>query len=392
MNRPSTSPILVCMKWVALRPEIDPLTGSMVTDERWSGPSLADQAALEWALRLAEARATTTHVVTVGTDAADAMLRDALAAGATTATRVHLDAGDEHQATSACVGRLLADVARPLDPAMVLCGDWSLDRGSASVPSFLAAELALDAACGLVRIEQTDEHRLEVERRLDGGRREVLAVTGPAVLSVEGATARLRRAPLRGVLRARTASVRVDWVADLPSVPGLRGVADAGGRLGMTFLPGKQRDGWTGMHWRDLQTDVARLRGELGVDTLLLLVEDHELVAARVPDIADTMAAAGIHLIRFPIVDMHVTDDRDGLRLVLDDVLARLARGQSVAVACRGGMGRTGTIVGCLLRDGGLSPDAAINLTRASRKNTIERHTQEQFVTAWDWPPREALS
>ena len=209
MNRPSTAPILVCMKWVALRPEIDPLTGSVVTDERWSGPSLADQAALEWALRLAEARATTTHVVTVGTDAADAMLRDALAAGATTATRVHLDAGDEHQPTSACVGRLLADVARPLDPAMVLCGDWSLDRGSASVPSFLAAELALDAACGLVRIEQTDEHRLEVERRLDGGRREVLAVTGPAVLSVEGATARLRRAPLRGVLHARTASVRV---------------------------------------------------------------------------------------------------------------------------------------------------------------------------------------
>ena len=209
MNCPSSSPILVCMKWVALRPEIDPLTGSMVTDERWSGPSLADQAALEWALRLAEARTTTTHVVTVGTDAADAMLRDALAAGATTVTRVHLDAGDEHQPTSACVGRLLADVARPLDPAMVLCGDWSLDRGSASVPSFLAAELALDAACGLVRIEQTDERRLEVERRLDGGRREVLAVTGPAVLSVEGATARLRRAPLRGVLHARTASVRV---------------------------------------------------------------------------------------------------------------------------------------------------------------------------------------
>ena len=189
-----------------------------------------------------------------------------------------------------------------------------------------------------------------------------------------------------------TNPIRVDWVADLPGVPGLRGAADAGGRLGMTFLPGKQRDGWTGLHWRDLQTDVARLRGVLGVDTFLLLVEDHELVSARVPDLADTMAAAGIHLIRFPIVDMHVTADREGLRLVLDDVLARLARGESVAVACRGGMGRTGTIVGCLLRDGGLDPDAAISLTRASHKNTIERHTQEQFVTEWDWPPREALS
>ncbi len=175
-------------------------------------------------------------------------------------------------------------------------------------------------------------------------------------------------------------------------MPGLRGVADAGGRLGMTFLPGKQRDGWTGLHWRDLQTDVARLRGELGVDTFLLLVEDHELAAARVPDLAGTMAAAGIELIRFPIVDMQVTPDREGLRRVLDDVLTRLVRGESVAVACRGGMGRTGTIVGCLLRDGGLNPNAAISLTRATRKNTIERDTQEQFVTAWEWPPREALS
>ena len=208
-NPAPESPIVVCMKWVALRPEIDPLTGAVVTDERWSGPSLADQAALEWALRIAETRSITVHVIAVGTAAADAMLRDALAAGASAVTRVHLDDGDEHQPTSACIARLLADVARPLDPAMVLCGDWSLDRGSASVPSFLAAELSLDAACGLVHLEQPDSRRLEVERRLDGGRREVLVETGPAVLAVEGATARLRRAPLSGVWHARTAAVRV---------------------------------------------------------------------------------------------------------------------------------------------------------------------------------------
>ncbi len=208
MNPPSP-PIVVCMKWVALRPEIDPLTGTIVTDERWSGPSLADQAALEWALRLAQTRATAVHVITVGTADADSMLRDALAAGATAVTRVHLDDGDEHQPTSACVARLLAGVARPLDPVMVLCGDWSLDRGSASVPSYLGAELSLEAVCGLVRIEQARDRRLDVERRLDGGRREVLAIAGPAVLSVEGTTARLRRAPLRGVLQARSANVRV---------------------------------------------------------------------------------------------------------------------------------------------------------------------------------------
>ena len=104
------------------------------------------------------------------------------------------------------------------------------------------------------------------------------------------------------------------------------------------------------------------------------------------------LAGEGIDLLRFPIVDMTVTADRDGLRAMLDDVLARIAAGQRVVVACRGGMGRTGTIVGCLLRDGGLDGDAAIALTRASRKDTIERDIQERFVEAWDWSPREVLA
>ena len=182
-----------------------------------------------------------------------------------------------------------------------------------------------------------------------------------------------------------TNPMRVDWV-DLSSVPGLRGVADAGGRLGMTFLPGKQRDGWSGLHWRDLSADAARMRHEHGVDALLLLVEDHELEGARVPEIATVMAEQGIELLRFPIVDMDVASDRAALRVALDDVRVRLAAGHSVAVACRGGLGRTGTIVACLLRDGGLDADAAIALTRASRRHTIERHTQEAFVADWAWP------
>ena len=58
--------------------------------------------------------------------------------------------------------------------------------------------------------------------------------------------------------RTSTQSHPVDWV-DLRAVPRL---LDVPGRLGMTFLPGKQRDGWTGLHWRDLETDAARLGGD----------------------------------------------------------------------------------------------------------------------------------
>jgi protein-tyrosine phosphatase len=151
----------------------------------------------------------------------------------------------------------------------------------------------------------------------------------------------------------------------------------------MTFLPGKQRDGWTGLHWRDLQTDVAGLSEVHGVDTFVLLVEDHELDASRVADIADAFTAHGIRLVRFPIRDVDVTDDPEALRSVVDDLRTEIDAGRSVVVACRGGLGRTGTVVGCLLRDAGVDAERAIELTRRSRPGAIETASQAEFVRDW---------
>lgn len=172
--------------------------------------------------------------------------------------------------------------------------------------------------------------------------------------------------------------IRVDWVQDLESLPRFRGVVAAGGGLGMTVAPGRR--------------DVAALRGVERVDTFVLLIEDHELELLDDPGIAAAMAEAGIELLRFAIVDGSVPVPGGGFRSLLDDLLARLARGQRVVVACRAGLGRTGTLVGCLLRDGGLDGDSAIATTRASRPDTIENERQEAYVNGWDWPPREALA
>jgi electron transfer flavoprotein beta subunit len=209
----TAAPIVVCMKWVSLRPEIDPLTGNVETDERWSGPSAADEAALELALLIGESRNARVVVFTAGAIAAESMLRNALACGATSAYHILLS---EHiDSASMAIAGALANVIKPLNPQLVLCGDWSLDRGSGSVPLFLAAELDAEAACGLVSLrladgrEQTTTLRAELraERRLDGGRRELLTIAGPAVLSVEGTTARLRRATLRATLAAKTTPI-----------------------------------------------------------------------------------------------------------------------------------------------------------------------------------------
>jgi protein-tyrosine phosphatase len=181
--------------------------------------------------------------------------------------------------------------------------------------------------------------------------------------------------------------LRVDHV-ELASVTRLRGVADAAGSLGMTFTPGKHDVGRSRTHRRDLAADIATLRDEHRADAFVLLIEDRELTQLRFPGLPDAVADAGIALIRYPIPDGKVPVDRSTFRSMLDGLLARLARGQRVVVACRGGLGRTGTVVWCLLRDGGLDGSAAIALTRATRHGAIETEAQERFVRAWDWPDR----
>ena len=187
--------------------------------------------------------------------------------------------------------------------------------------------------------------------------------------------------PLVGRLLARqgyrTSDIRVDWV-DLSGVPGLR---EAKGRLGMTFLPGKRDIGMSGDHWRVLENDVELLRSAHGVDRFVLLVGDDELAVTRVRDVAAVMERHGIELVRYPIDDGGVPEDLDSFRALLGDIRAAVVEeGRSVVVACRGGLGRTGTVVASLLREAGLDGDSAIALARESRKGTIENATQEQFV------------
>lgn len=198
-----------CLKWAPLRAEVDPLTGAVDVDARFTGVSPADEAALEWALRLAEATGGRVVAISAGPAGAEAILRDALAAGADDALLVEI----APETSSLEVARSLASALAGVD--VVCCGDYSLDRGSGSVPAFLAAELGAAQALGLIeaRLDEAVDGTaggsaggFRVIRRLDQGRREVLAVATPAVLSFEGGL-ELRRAPLPRVLAARTAAV-----------------------------------------------------------------------------------------------------------------------------------------------------------------------------------------
>ena len=192
--------VAVLLKRVDLRPAIDPLTGATTADAH-GGLSAADECALELALRQAERTATSVLAVSAGGRAADAVLRQAIEAGAGRAVRVDVVAG----ADSAAVAAVLAAEVRGC--SWVWCGAHSLDRGSGSVPAFVAGHLGAAQALGVASVESDPSGSLVVERRLDGGRREVLRVRAPAVISVEAGVAPLRRAALASAIAANAATI-----------------------------------------------------------------------------------------------------------------------------------------------------------------------------------------
>ncbi len=203
--------VVVCVKWTDLRPVVDPLHGAVTAQTHGEGFSSSDRAALEVGLRLADSWDAEVALVALGPSAADGALRELAASGVARVVRVDASTDLPSDQVAALLGAAITAIA-PGDDRLVLCGDASADRGSGSVPAFLAAALDSSQALGLIQAASDPDASVGAVaalRRLDGGRRERLSVAAPAVLSVEGGAGELRRASLASSLAARELPVEV---------------------------------------------------------------------------------------------------------------------------------------------------------------------------------------
>lgn len=173
--------------------------------------------------------------------------------------------------------------------------------------------------------------------------------------------------------------LRVDWLDGAHLGDG------RAGRLGLTFLPGKHGPSfrYPGLVYRrELDRDVASL-AEAGVGTLVLLVEDHELEQWGDPAIVDRAAEGGLTVRRWPMPDGSTPRDAAEMDAILADIAAAREH-TDVAIACMGGVGRTGTVAACALVAAGWDPAAAIAEVRRVRHPTaVETAEQEAFVAAY---------
>lgn len=126
--------------------------------------------------------------------------------------------------------------------------------------------------------------------------------------------------------------------------------------------PGRLLAGeYPGGHTREKAAKKLRLLVDAGIDSIVDLTRPQDLLEPY-DDVLRTVckdAGREVRHIAYPIPDMGVID-HDGYDRIVACIKAEIASGRVVFLHCWGGKGRTATVVGCLLIDGGLDYDAAI--------------------------------
>ena len=173
--------------------------------------------------------------------------------------------------------------------------------------------------------------------------------------------------------------IRVDW---LP-IPGP-------GKIGLTFAPGKHAWSKEGPRWeRDLTKDLDRLRHHHAATHLVCLLQDAELSSLLIPTLIEDAEKIGLKVRRLPIPDGGVLPDPQPVRNLVQFIRREQAAGGHLVIHCAGGLGRAGTVAGCLLVESGLSAQDALATLRRVRAapNCPETPAQRGFVSSYRKSP-----
>lgn len=125
----------------------------------------------------------------------------------------------------------------------------------------------------------------------------------------------------------------------------------------------------------ELARELATL-SRAGVDVLVCLLTDDELVELGLEGEADAARDAGLELIRMPVPDLTVPPVGQALALARR-LAGRLARGAEVVVHCRAGVGRSSVLAAAVLVCEGVPEEQAWALITMARGLQVP-DTEEQ--------------
>lgn len=159
--------------------------------------------ALVRALELKEAgKATEIALITVGTQAAEAVMRKALALGGDTAVRVNMESKDPY-----AIASQIAAYAKENNFDLILTGKEAIDYNNAAVGALVAAQVDYNYIGFATKLD-IDGSNITVAREIEGGE-ETDTLSLPAVISCQKGMAEARIPNMRGIMAARTKPLTV---------------------------------------------------------------------------------------------------------------------------------------------------------------------------------------
>jgi len=215
--------ILVCVKLV---PDFD-INETVVIDEKMTrvrtdeGTAFRinrfDEFAVEEALLMRDKQPEMTiDAITAGPPSFEAAVRRALGMGVNQG--IHLVTGDKSYASPFQISQWIAAVAVEKGYDLVLTGVMSEDAMQGQVGPLIAERLSLPCATAVVATRLAEDgSRMEVEREIEGGYRDILSLDLPALLTVQSGINQPRYPSLSNVLRAKKAILETIPVETLPS-------------------------------------------------------------------------------------------------------------------------------------------------------------------------------
>ena len=151
----------------------------------------------------------------------------------------------------------------------------------------------------------------------------------------------------------------------------------------------------------DRKSDIALARlfslVEIGVRTFIDLTAKADGLAPYEKLLPELELEAGTSLrrISLPIPDMGVPESDEAMRKVMDAIRTSTAKNPAVYIHCWGGIGRTGTVAGCWLRECDHDPESALehvqhlyssHMAKAKSGRHLESpqtQTQKNYIRRW---------
>lgn len=189
----------------------------------------ADMSAIRMGVALREGlRQAQVIALTLGPDRADTALRRSLAFGVDRAVRLDIPQANNIDANG--VAYLLAEAVRRLEASVVLCGSYATDTMGGQTPIALAAALQWPVITSVVEAAPLERSRksLIIQRRLDGGWRQVVEIDPPVVVKCDpdylvdeypslARHVRSLKAPV-AVMSSQDLGIGAEILANLPSL------------------------------------------------------------------------------------------------------------------------------------------------------------------------------